>query len=199
MSPFRVNRPTDQAISPDQRMNPPTGSKSGAKRLDNIGDQGRIDAELIDQLHKQSPIGMVATLVNSAILVFILWNLVGHQVLLLWLVASAAVTVLRYGLISGYRTAASRKIQRQWLGMMHVVGFAVSGLVWGSAGLFLFPAESTAHQAFIAFLLAGMVAGAVGTCSSVFAAFVAFSLPALVPILIRFLLIGVWAFASSPF
>ena len=55
---------------------------------------------------------------------------------------------------------------------------------------FLFPVHSVAHQVFIAFVLAGMVAGAVGVFSPIFPVFLAFSVPALAPITIRFFLSG---------
>jgi hypothetical protein len=60
----------------------------------------------------------------------------------------------------------------------------------GATGILLFPQASTVHQVFVAFVLAGMVAGAVGMCSSVLVAFVAFSVPALVPLIVRFFLMG---------
>jgi hypothetical protein len=47
-----------------------------------------------------------------------------------------------------------------------------------------------AHQAFIAFVLAGMVAGAVSAFSSIMSVFLSFLIPALTPIIIRFILIG---------
>jgi hypothetical protein len=46
------------------------------------------------------------------------------------------------------------------------------------------------HQALIAFVLAGMVAGAVGVFSSIMSAFLSFSIPTLTPIFIRFIIIG---------
>ena len=63
---------------------------------------------------------------------------------------------------------------------------ALSGAVWGSAAIFLFPWESIGHQVFIAFVLGGMVAGSVGVFSVVITAFFAFSIPTLLPILILF-------------
>ena len=44
-------------------------------------------------------------------------------------------------------------------------GAAASGLLWGAAGLFLFPEHSLPHQVFVSFVVAGMIAGAVGTLS----------------------------------
>ncbi|MEE4263767.1 MAG: hypothetical protein V2I56_13835 [Desulfobacteraceae bacterium] len=64
------------------------------------------------------------------------------------------------------------------------------GLLWGSTAIFLFPVHSVAHQVFVAFVLAGMVAGAVGVFSPLIPVFLTFSIPALAPITIRFLTFG---------
>lgn len=54
----------------------------------------------------------------------------------------------------------------------------------------MFPADSIPHQAFLAFVLGGMAAGAVPTYSVRMELFLAFALPALVPITIRFFSAG---------
>src|SRR5438132_362466 len=49
---------------------------------------------------------------------------------------------------------------------------------------------SIVHQVFVAFVLAGMTAGAVATLSSMMAAFLSFAIPALLPVTVRFLAQG---------
>ena len=71
-----------------------------------------------------------------------------------------------------------------------VAGLGLSGIAWGFVAIFLFPVDSPTHQILIVFVLCGMVAGAAETFSPVLPAFIAFSLPALVPLFIRFLTIG---------
>ena len=66
----------------------------------------------------------------------------------------------------------------------------LSGVLWGSTSIFLFPPDSVGHQAFIAFVIGGMVAGAVSAFTSVISSFFIFSLPALVPVCIRFFIFG---------
>jgi two-component sensor histidine kinase len=160
------------------------------ERLERVSGQERVQAQLLDQLYERAPLGIFATVTNSAILVFILWGLVAHWTLLAWFGTGFVLALVRYGLIRAYRTAAFKTIPVEWWRRLQVTGLGLSGTVWGAAGLFLFPRESTAHQAFIAFVLAGMVAGAAGTFAPVFPGFVAFSLPALAPIFVRFLIAG---------
>lgn len=150
----------------------------------------RIYAILITQIYNRATIAVIGSVVNSVILVFILWRQVSHPALEIWLAAVLIAAVLRIGNIRRFhRTADPTKDFRRWEWNL-VLHIGLSGLLWGSCAIFLFPVESTAHQAFIAFVLAGMVAGAVGVFSAVLRIFLAFIIPALVPITWRFMLMG---------
>ncbi len=150
----------------------------------------RLYAEKVKQLYKNMPIGLTASLVNSLILVILLWEVVPSAALSIWFAAS--VTLAAFGYLhflkftrSEYKTAEFRKYEFRfniWIGL--------SGLLWGSAGVFLFPINSLPHQVLIVFVSGGMVAGAAGTYSISMKAFLAFSLPALFPVIVKFFLIG---------
>lgn len=145
---------------------------------------------MIAELYKRAPIGIVATLVNASILVIVLWKLVSHSALILWLIVTLLAALSRFIHVIRFHRISPEIDQSGSWGRRFIANAGLSGLLWGSAGVFLIPVESTAHQAFIAFVLAGMVAGAVGTFSSVMPAFLAFSLPALCPIFFRFISFG---------
>jgi len=83
------------------------------------------------------------------------------------------------------RSLIARQITKKWKNLF-LLTLALSGMVWGSAAIFLFPSDSIGHQVFIAFVLGGMVAGSVGVFSVVVTAFYAYSIPALLPIVIVF-------------
>jgi signal transduction histidine kinase len=150
----------------------------------------RIYPLLVNLIYRQSKIGILATVVNASILVFILWEQITHWILTLWYIIILLVSLIRYILNKRFLGQAdpSQDIRR-W-GQLLKVGLAISGLLWGATGIFLFPVHSIAHQVFIAFVIAGMVAGAVGVFSPIMPIFLAFSIPALVPITIRCILIS---------
>jgi two-component system cell cycle sensor histidine kinase/response regulator CckA len=107
-----------------------------------------------------------------------------------WFSVIMLVTLVRFILIIKFQWADDRtKEIRRW-GQLLIIGLGISGILWGLTAIFLFPIHSVAHQAFIAFVLAGMIAGAVGVFSAVMPVFLAFSIPASVPIFIRFIIIG---------
>jgi PAS domain S-box-containing protein len=149
-----------------------------------------LSAEQVRQLYTQAPLAVVATLVNSLVLTLTLWRVIPPSTLIIWFSATVATTLLRYGLLYKYHHASATPGEAgRWSGWF-IINMTISGLLWGSAGIFLFPAGSMEYQVFIAFVLGGMVAGAAGTISVIMMAFLAYSLPALLPIIIRFFLIG---------
>jgi len=100
------------------------------------------------------------------------------------------------------KEAAGRRI-REWLAgavgrwrIRFMIGVSASGVLWGVAGIIMFPAQSFLHQVFTSFVIAGMIAGSVATLSPLLIAFLLFAVPAMVPITVQFLLRG-GAFALS--
>jgi PAS domain S-box-containing protein len=152
--------------------------------------QQRIQVELVNQLYRQAPAGMIATIVNSAILSFVFWNTASHRAIIIWLACLSLITLVRGASLVRSRRLGKTPADADSRGTSFIIGLALSGIVWGASALFLFPATSTAHQVFLAFVLGGMVAGAAGTYSIVLRAYLAFSLPALVPLCIRFFVMG---------
>jgi signal transduction histidine kinase len=147
-------------------------------------------AELVAQVYNQMPMGLVATVVNAFVLAFILRDVIPLRVLISWVAAMMLLSLLRYILLLKYRRSSVEADEAHRWARWFLITLGLSGALWGSAGIFLFPIASIAHQAFIAFVLAGMVAGTVGAFSSMTMAFPAFSLPALIPVIIRFFVIG---------
>lgn len=151
---------------------------------------GMLYAEQVKLLYKNAPVAMVATLINSTILTIILWGSISHKVLISWLLCNCLLMLPRFMLVYRYNHASIKPYDAGRWGAWLIVGLASSGIVWGSASIFLFAAESIAHQIFLAFILAGMVAGGLVTFSVMRGAFLAFSLPALIPVMIRFFSLG---------
>ncbi len=158
--------------------------------MDTVTQKERIFVELVRQTLKLAPFAVTATVLNAFILVILLWEVISHQILLIWVSATFFLAFIRSIFLYKYRPAALRPDQAPLVARVLVIGLGLSGILWGCAGIFLFPVNSQAHQILIVFVLCGMVAGATGTFASVIAAFIAFTIPALVPVIIRFLAIG---------
>jgi len=146
-----------------------------------------IQTKQIQLLYHHLPIALVATSVNAFILVIVLWSRISHPVLILWLTSSQLISLLRYALLVRYRRSDAAGTGRYWERNL-LIGTLASAVCWGSAGIVMFPVESMPHQAFLAFVLGGMSAGAVTAYSVSMRLFLSFALPALTPITVRFFL-----------
>lgn len=163
--------------------NPPEESRPS-------GENSQVHADQVRQLYDNAPLGMAATIVNAAVLAYVLRNFVAHPVLFAWFACLLLITLLRAVHLYQYRIARPAAAEARRWGAWFIAGLALSGAAWGAAGLLPLPAESLTHQVFIAFVLGGMVAGAAGTFSVIRTAFLAFSLPALAPLIIRLFSFG---------
>lgn len=138
-------------------------------------------AEQIKLLYQQSPKALAVTLVIAAALAFIFWNHVAKEWIIGWLAAIYLLSLIRFLLIRSYfRTNPAASESAAW-GHRFFAGVLLSGVGWGVAGSIFFIDGSATHQLFLAYLLAGMIAGAMATLSSYRGAFLAFSIPFVIP------------------
>ena len=147
-------------------------------------------AERVRLLYSSIRLVALATLINAAILAVLQRNAVGLSVAVPWFVCIALSIGWRVLLSYRFHRAAPADAEMAAWGRRYIVSAFVTGAVWGVAGMLMLPADSPPHQVLTAFVLGGMAAGAVTTLSRLFAAFVAFTVPTLVPVAIHFALRG---------
>ncbi|GJL62546.1 MAG: hypothetical protein NPIRA04_12000 [Nitrospirales bacterium] len=137
--------------------------------------------EQVKQLYALAPLGIMASCLNSLILVFILWNVTASVPLVGWLAGLTLINVMRSWLVSRYRRATVLvEDTHRWCDWF-IVGNLASGFAWGAAGFFLYPLNSLPHEFGLIFVLGGMVAGSTAMHSALTKAFWAFSAPTAVP------------------
>jgi PAS domain S-box-containing protein len=150
----------------------------------------KLSSDQVRKSYEHMVFSSTTTLINGCILVLILRTQIPALKLWLWLAGALSITLTKLMLYRGYcKTAPSHLATIKWKNYF-IVSLFFTGILWGTAALFLFPPASIGHQAFIAFVTGGMVAGAVGSYTAVLGAFFFFSIPALLPIIIRFFLLG---------
>ena len=139
------------------------------------------------QIYSFLPAVFVTSVTNSIILSYILWDEVPHWRLITWLTIILTLTMIRLPFWLAYRKSENKEIHaRRWMSI-YLAGLLLSGLSWGAAGLLIFPEHSVGHQIFLAFVLGGMVAGSIASTAPLQFGFYLWSIPALVPIIVRFL------------
>jgi len=150
-----------------------------------------ILAAQIEHGYGQLPISLAVNLVNGLILTAVLWEVTTLPKLLVWSMALIAVTGSRYYTLRAFRanTRGAQFPYDTWC-RYFALGACAAGLVWGLAAVLLFHPESFPHQVFLAFLLGGMVAGALPLLSSLDHAYSCFAIPIILPIGLQMLLAG---------
>ena len=167
------------------------------QKLYSISDRApEIAAEQTRLLYAQAPTGFVVTLLNAGIVTVVLWQEIAPPVLVTWFALIVVVTLARFLLVQWYHRAAPPAAQVRCWQTRFIIGASCAGLAWGGAGMFLFPRDSLVHQLFLAFVLGGMILGAVAMLSWVKGAFLAFLLPAALPITVRFFTQGSEVFTA---
>lgn len=140
-----------------------------------------ILAEQIKLLYQQANKALLATVILSTVLAFVFWGYVPEQWLLGWLAGIYLLTASRFLLVKSYfRNIPTIEESIAW-GRYFILGVLLSGVFWGLAGGAFFLAHSAMHQLFLAYLLGGIIAGAMATLSSYRNAFLVFAVPTIIP------------------
>jgi diguanylate cyclase (GGDEF)-like protein len=163
----------------------PSGS-AGPNALDPDALGAAVRAEQIRILYK-TPAILAINAVNAFLVAFILQSIYPFWIVAGWLVAFCIVIPVRILDCRLYRrNRQSTEAAERW-GQRFVIGAAVTGCLWGLAGSAILLTPDRAYQAFTAFVLGGMVAGAILTDSAYLPALIAFVAPAILPATLAFL------------
>lgn len=129
-------------------------------------------------LYEQGLAIQLLSLPTALIAVGVFWDVADHNLLLLWLAAHVALTLIRLA----YNTKFTRQNPNQasslerW-GRLYVAGTFLSGLIWGSLSLFYEPSWPASHQVSLIVFYTGIIAASFNTHTPYFIAFPAFYLP----------------------
>lgn len=128
---------------------------------------------------------MIATAIVGGLAGYVLWGHVPSLWLVMWLLGLAVTTLARVWLLRAYfRAKPSISELGQW-NRHFFAGVAVSGVIWGIAGILPVSPDGLIEQMFLAFVLAGLAAGGMSTLSSFRGAYALFLVPAILPFAIK--------------
>ncbi len=147
-------------------------------------------AEQIRLLYRNTTLAQIVTLLNGALLAAIQSTALGYRAVLPWFTLLAIVSFSRVALAAAYHRAAPDRRQSAIWRNLYCASAALGGAAWGASGFMLFTPDSFVHQIFLAFVLSGMLAGAIGIMGSWFPAFALFSVLIGLPTAIRFAMVG---------
>jgi PAS domain S-box-containing protein len=145
----------------------------------------RVLAEQVKGLYSKGHVAFLTVVVNSAVVAYVLWPEVDHARIVPWLGSLYAITLVRLGLHEAYvRRSPGAEEALAW-GRGFTLGTLVNGIVWGIGGYALYAPASLGAQTLLMFVIGGMCAGAASSTATFPPAFPAFTVPALLPIVVR--------------
>jgi len=149
-----------------------------------------VRADQVDHTYAKLPVALWGTIAIASFLVVVQWPVIRRSVLIAWYGAIWATTALRFTWLLAYRTEQTRRARADVHASRFFSGAVVAGVVWGTAGVLLFPAGDIVHQVFLAFAFAGMTAGGTTTMAASWKSVVIFLGLTLLPLTVRFLVVG---------
>ena len=145
----------------------------------------RVRSERLRAVIGQMPTVLGATGIIAALTAAVLAVSAGNRLAWLWLGAILTLTVARAIAWWQLRWSTDRHRLSRWV----IGGAASAGALWGVLCLLTFPTANT-YELLVAFVIAGMCAGAVAAYGAHFPSAVSFILLASLPLALRFLLDG---------
>ena len=152
--------------------------------------QSVIQSVQVQQLFSGSVASLVTSVLLALLLAYMQLAVVSPSIIVGWFVSIVVVSMARLALYVAYRnTVIDDANSGLWL-IWFRLGVLIAGVVWGSAGVLLFPDDDVHHQMFLTFILAGLSAGGVVTYSADLFSAITFSVSALLPFALRLLAEG---------
>lgn len=111
-------------------------------------------------LYKNAGLALFATISASSLVAYYFSGYTDKTILMFWYTTLFAVSLLRYILVSAYQAKSFNGSAHFWVRTFEV-GTALSGVVWGSAAIFVVPPDSFIHHVMLAFVFGGLCAGTV--------------------------------------
>ena len=127
----------------------------------------RIKQAQLQMLYEQLPQGLIATVINSAVVAWVLSSVTNGSLVAGWFGCMLVISGARAAVLLAYRRRPSdQQLDYDDWRTRFAVGAVATAAIWGSTSILLFPTSSFQHQAFIGFVLAGMAAGASGSMAA---------------------------------
>jgi diguanylate cyclase (GGDEF)-like protein len=121
-----------------------------------------VELNKFDKLIRTLALSMSATIINSLIITVVLWNVIRHEKLMAWCSINIFYALSRYAIIYYYKKRFNKTHLSAWkIGTF--ISFAIAGILFGSAGIFLTDTPHFEYVIFLYFVAGGMAVGSVGS------------------------------------
>ncbi|MDH5407679.1 MAG: diguanylate cyclase [Gammaproteobacteria bacterium] len=171
-------------------MDKPQNSNRIDKTMDTAASiESRVYREQVLLLFNQFQLAFIVAVLIAPIFVVFNWTDVNRGEIITWLIIFWIINLIRYFVCQHFLSFDQDNFDLKKWESYFLFGTAVSGALWGSIAFWFFPVD-TIKQAFIFFILAGILGGSIVTLSSRPLAFKLFLLPASIPYIAKLIMLG---------
>lgn len=151
----------------------------------------KVRIALVDHVYSQAHL-VIGSSFFCAVIVFIglFSTQQEHTVLIGWAIFFTLITLLRFGLLYGYKKSTSLEHMqhvKRW-NNLYVIGAALGGFSWGLTAFILLPSAASIGKILLILMLAGLTGGVVPLTSAIPLASASFLVITIVPFIIVFAL-----------
>ncbi|MDO9264063.1 MAG: response regulator [Desulfosalsimonadaceae bacterium] len=150
----------------------------------------RLLHEQVNLLYEQSYIASAGAVIAALSVGLVLWPHVSQGLMIAWMAAAITVTLARFGFTRRYRRLSITHPDAVYWKQLFIRLIFLSGLIWGSSAFLVSSGTPLPYQIFLSFILVSMVSGGIVTFSAVLPAFLAYAVPALLPLSTVFFING---------
>lgn len=124
-----------------------------------------VKAEEVSIAYRQLRLSILAVVINSMTLSWILWSVLNQTIVMGWVIIQFLIIVFRWLNYRAYRSNQTSRTDAEWR-KSFLFGMILSAVMWGMAPIIMFPAGSPLHLSGLVVIIAGMSAGAVSSLAS---------------------------------
>ncbi len=121
-----------------------------------------IEDSKVDILLNNLFSSMPATVLNSTILIIVLWPFISHSLLLGWYIVNTLFVLLRYAAIlydRKHKKNYSSRVRKNCI----LTSFIIAGLLFSLSAFFIFNIDNVEYIVFLYFISGGMMVGSLGS------------------------------------
>jgi hypothetical protein len=147
----------------------------------------KVQEAQIRQLFRQTWAGLIGNFLVALAVCFVLWEVIPHWKLLVWIGILVLLTIARISLAASFQLKSpSGQAVYTWA-RLHAVSAAVSALMWGLPSFFMWPMNSPVHQMIWPICIVSVSATAVALYCTWTPSYLLFLILSTVPISLRLL------------
>lgn len=144
----------------------------------------------VQLLYQQTKTGLIGVLIVALTACVVFWQIVPQWKLSLWTGLIVFITLTRAGIVIAFQRRAPLAADIDRWATLHVIGVIVSGLMWATPFIFLWPTEHSVYQLVWPIFILPLSAAAVATYYTWTPSYTSFLVLTALPVSLRFFFEG---------